>query len=1142
MEVTMEETLYTSRYSNNGSSPMWCFGNTCVARVGDEVFVSGYERAPGAKPMNDCRWFLMRRSAAGWERVWTDEKGRTREPSPLACFPDGRLFVSANPTLLPAGATGGGPSRPELVEFAAADAKASPRVHAPGWQGQPAFNQHSYRSTAADGSNGEIILFQNADYACSEWALRKADGAWLGGKLNWPLHEKTDLAPFGATHARVNYPVVVLRDRAVHFCGVSAYDNWNRVKSVADLGLGKDPNAKGESGMAGRQRGNRMRRVLYSWTPKIGEKPFAEWLEIDNTFDDGGWLFVGDMHVDSTGTVHLLWFRSPMLPTLRDTLYKDIRRVYSLRYATLKDGKILSRRTLLEAGEGADPAIPTDLDQVGRPYVLDNGERILGDTISTPRFHVTPDGRKFVVYYVSGKRPDGTEISENRIMELAPDGTPSKPITLPLKHPLVQFFTATPRAGNAPSWTLDLLGVPRGGWKPHEGANYQEWDGEMRYARIDFARADGKPLTVAPTADSKLEELTEPSRMLWRHLQAKAEAQLARRRADVAALSSSDAVLARRERMKNWFSSAVGPWPERTPLNAQIVGTIRCDGYRIEKVIYESRPGHYITGSLYVPDGAGPFPGVLVPLGHSDAAKAYEGYQRICILLARQKFVAFTYDPIGQSERRQFPFPDLDWGTYPSVFEHTLIGTASLLIGREMAGYFFWDDLRSLDYLAQRPEVDAKRLGCTGVSGGGTRTSYLMALDDRIEAAAPGCWITSFERLLVTRGVEDAEQHLTGEITAGVNHADFLLMHAPKPTLILAAKRDFFDIEGTRTAYAEAQRLFGLLGKPQAMGIAEHDLEHSFAQPLRESAAMWMARWLQGRDECFKEAPAEVLPCGELQCTKSGNVLELKGRSVMDLVVAEAAGLAQLRRERGLAGAPLLAEVKKLLALPESIPAPTVLEVGREVRDGVVRTRLRFETEPGITIPATLLEPGEGMAANGFVVIISDGGQAGMLQPNGKGEELARKGRRVLIPDLRGWGETCPKARLHRPWAEWFGEEWQEAQLSLMLDRPLPGQRVFDLLSVLRWVREKAGGSGVDIHGRGAAVPVALHAAALDAGVATLHLDRPLVSWETLLKAKVPSVHLADAVPGALKVYDLPDLVEAMKPRKVYGEEGVNKE
>lgn len=180
--------------------------------------------------------------------------------------------------------------------------------------------------------------------------------------------------------------------------------------------------------------------------------------------------------------LYLLWFRSPMLPTVRDQFYPDIKRVYRIEYATLRDGRVLTRRTLVEAGEGIDNAIPTDLDQVGRTYLLDNGETILGDPIPTQRFHVTPDGRLFVIYYVS----DGAALSENRMLEILPDGTPSMPTALPFKHPLTQFFTASPRAGCAPSWTLDLLGHRRGGWRPAPETGGREWDGAISYAQVNI--------------------------------------------------------------------------------------------------------------------------------------------------------------------------------------------------------------------------------------------------------------------------------------------------------------------------------------------------------------------------------------------------------------------------------------------------------------------------------------------------------------------------------------------------------------------------------------------------------------------------------------------------------------------------------
>jgi hypothetical protein len=180
----------------------------------------------------------------------------------------------------------------------------------------------------------------------------------------------------------------------------------------------------------------------------------------------------------------------------------------------------------------------------------------------------------------------------------------------------------------------------------------------------------------------------------------------------------------------------LGSFPERTPLDAQTVGTLEGDGYRIEKVIFASRSQHHVTASLYLPAGTPPYPVVLVACGHSRAAKAAEYNQKMCLLLSRNGLAAFCYDPVGQGERSQIIADDgrpLHAGT---TTEHFLMGIGSILLGTNMAQYRIWDGMRAIDYLSTREDIDAARIGCTGCSGGGTETSYLMALDDRIACAA----------------------------------------------------------------------------------------------------------------------------------------------------------------------------------------------------------------------------------------------------------------------------------------------------------------------------------------------------------------------------------------------------------------------
>ena len=227
-----------------------------------------------------------------------------------------------------------------------------------------------------------------------------------------------------------------------------------------------------------------------------------------------------------------------------------------------------------------------------------------------------------------------------------------------------------------------------------------------------------------------------------------------------------------------------------------------------------------------------------------------------------------------------------------------MIGVGALLVGRSTASYRVWDGIRSLDYLASRPEIDAGRLGCTGCSGGGTLTSYLMALDDRIAAAAPSCYITSLERLFATLGPQDAEQNITGQVAFGMEHADYLALRAPRPTLILASTHDFFDIQGTWTTFREAKQLYGLLGHPERVDIIEENTTHGYPKAHREAMVRWMRRWLLRKDDAPSEGDIAVAADAELQCTRTGQVLsEFHGKSVFDLNADRAT---ELSRQRGI--------------------------------------------------------------------------------------------------------------------------------------------------------------------------------------------------------------------------------------------------
>ncbi len=182
----------------------------------------------------------------------------------------------------------------------------------------------------------------------------------------------------------------------------------------------------------------------------------------------------------------------------------------------------------------------------------------------------------------------------------------------------------------------------------------------------------------------------------------------------------------------------VGAFPVKSPLRATIVRSIDKPGYRIENVLFCSRPDFWVTANLYVPTtGKGPFPAVLSPCGHYALGRTLPQYQSAYISLVKSGFVVLAYDPIGQGERRQYWNPATNVSDIGGpVFEHSMMGQQLLLLGETLTGYMLWDGIRAIDYLLTRSEVDSARIGCAGHSGGGTITKFLTVVDDRIQCAA----------------------------------------------------------------------------------------------------------------------------------------------------------------------------------------------------------------------------------------------------------------------------------------------------------------------------------------------------------------------------------------------------------------------
>ena len=621
-----------------------------------------------------------------------------------------------------------------------------------------------------------------------------------------------------------------------------------------------------------------------------------------------------------------------------------------------------------------------------------------------------------------------------------------------------------------------------------------------------------------------------PKEMMKEYLLGRINGEWNRWKTDYEARTTPEAIAEYQKRLHDLFIDAIGGLPERTRLNPRVVGVIEREGYRVEKILFESRPHFYVSAALFLPDPRRfqpPYPGVLVPCGHAQPAKAHNEYQSMGALLALNGMVALVYDPIEQGERMQLLDTDgrqIAWGTQA----HTLLGAACILLGRNTAAFEIWDGMRAIDYMQSRPEVDAQRIGCTGNSGGGTQTSYIMALDERIKAAAPSCYL-HYQAVQLRTAVGDAEQNIFGQILFGLDHPDFIMMRAPRPVLICAATKDFFDINATWEAFRFAKRLYTRMGFAERVDLLENDAEHNYNKTQREGVARWMSRWLLKKDQPITEPELKLIDEQEMWCSPRGQVMLIEGaRSAYDFNNDEENDLAKQRQAQWRAGdrTQLLEEVRRIAGVRplDKLPEPDVQPAGELTHEECLIEKLVFRPEPGIVLPALMFRPSQPKPGQ-VALVVSENGKEDTARNGGPVDTLVKQGYCVLAVDVRGTGETEPAPQ--HDLGRGVGADWEDYFRAYVMGRSYVSMRAEDILVCARHL--KAQGLAVYLVALGSVGVPALHAAALEPGLfASVKLSGTLISWANVVHMKPTHNQIINAVHGVLKVYDLPDLAGSL--------------
>ncbi|MFC1558405.1 alpha/beta hydrolase family protein [candidate division KSB1 bacterium] len=607
---------------------------------------------------------------------------------------------------------------------------------------------------------------------------------------------------------------------------------------------------------------------------------------------------------------------------------------------------------------------------------------------------------------------------------------------------------------------------------------------------------------------------------------------------EISKLKTKSDWIKRQRKVKEILMRIVGPFPGKTPLNPKITGVLQKNGYRVEKIIIETMPKYYLTGCLFIPDGiVGKRPAIIDNIGHSGDAFRKKSYQNVIHNLVKKGFIVFAIDPVQLGERDEYFDPVEKKSVIENgVPQHTYSGNQCYLSGFSVAKYHIWDGIRAVDYLLTREEVDPGNIGATGLSGGGTVTSYLCAFEDRIKAYAPYNWAIYNRRLLEAVGVQDAESNIYHGISEGITYPDFIESAAPRPVLLVKSTRDYLPIQGARESYQEIKKAYKAFGKEENLQISEDDDKHTFTRKNNEATYAFFQKHLNLPGDPTESEP-EYLTVEELTVTPTGQISTTYSdcESVFSLNKKESEGLIKnLETSRKNITEHLKKVKTSAISLSGYSPVTCKSEAifcGRYKRNGYSVELYTLSSKDDYVIPMLLFVP-DGSRKFPAVVYLHPDGKSAQASVGEQIEELVKKGFIVAAPDLLGIGETTHTL-----------DKWYKPRIfytSVVIGKSMVGVHSENLAEVVNYLITRDDVESKNINGLaiGKMCPALIHSAAFNQSINNIALLGSPISYRTMVinkyyLGKNYDTDLSLLVAGALSAYDLPDLIGCIAPRKV---------